>query len=188
MRPCDVLRAEHDLICNALDLIVVAADRIEHGRPPAPAVIHDLLGFLRVFADRVHDAKEEDVLFPMLLRLRLPHPVQLLMHEHTRNHRLLDELCALSGRLDDPEAAARFIAAARRSAELRASHIAEENAMLLPLISTVLTPVEEAPILEGFARCELEELSAEERARHLDRLEEAARALRAPSPNAPAPP
>jgi hemerythrin-like domain-containing protein len=67
-----VLRKEHDAILKMLSAMEEAARRIESGKPVAPETLESLLEFFRLFADRCHHGKEEDLLFPLLESRGLP--------------------------------------------------------------------------------------------------------------------
>jgi len=61
-----ILRNEHDAILSMLDATEEAARQLGAGEAVEPRVLDGLLEFFRLFADRCHHGKEEDLLFPKL--------------------------------------------------------------------------------------------------------------------------
>ncbi len=131
--PTDVLRDEHGLILRGLDVLETAAGRLEAGQEPPDGWWEDALDWLRSFADRTHHAKEEDLLFPAMIRAGLPSaggPIDVMLEEHERGRALVRAMSVSTG-------AARAAAAREYVALLRA-HIDKENEVLFPLADAVL--------------------------------------------------
>ena len=143
--PTDILRNEHVLILRALDLLEAAAGRLETGQGPPDGWWEDALGWFRGFADRNHHAKEEDLLFPAMIRAGVPSgggPIDVMLEEHERGRALVR---AMGG----PAGAARAAYAREYVALLRA-HIDKENDVLFPLADAVLTDDEQREMEHGF--------------------------------------
>lgn len=146
--PTDGLREEHTLILRALDLLEAA---VERGAPPA--WWDDALAWLRTFADRNHHGKEEQALFPALIKAGVPSPggpVDVMLEEHTEGRTLVHAMAAAT----TPAARAR---AARAYVALLRAHIDKENGILLPLADAVLDEQGLAAVRQGFETVEAEE-------------------------------
>jgi hemerythrin-like domain-containing protein len=126
--PTDVLRDEHRVILSALDLLETAASRTA-----VPAGWwEDVIGWLRSFADRNHHAKEEEALFPALIKAGVPSgggPVDVMLEEHAQGRALIAAMADEAGRR--PETARAYV-------RLLRDHIDKENGVLFPLADALI--------------------------------------------------
>lgn len=132
-RPTEILRDEHTLIVRALDVLDAAVERREGPDAPGESWWQELLGWLRAVADRTHHRKEEDLLFPAMVRAGVPGdggPVGVMLEEHAEGRRLI---AAMTGA--GPPARA---AAGRAYSSLLRAHIDKENDVLFPLADELL--------------------------------------------------
>ena len=58
-----VLRDEHEVLLRVLKATAAAANAIESGVDASAQFLSDVVEFLRLYADRQHHGKEEDLLF-----------------------------------------------------------------------------------------------------------------------------
>jgi hemerythrin-like domain-containing protein len=70
--PTDVLRDEHVVILRALDALERAAARLMGGGAVPESWWDEIGDWLRDFADRNHHAKEEQSLFPAMVKFGVP--------------------------------------------------------------------------------------------------------------------
>jgi hemerythrin-like domain-containing protein len=130
----DILRSEHVLVLEALDVLERAAWASQHGAAPSEEWWRALLAWLRTFADRNHHAKEERALFPALAQAGVPAgeggPIGVMLEEHVEGRGLI-------AAMEAPHPGARAIAAQAYVGLLRA-HIEKENGVLFPLADAVL--------------------------------------------------
>ena len=90
-----ILRDEHEAILKMLDVSERVVQQFDRGGKVRPEVLADLLEFFRVFADRCHHTKEEELLFPLLERKGIPReggPVGVMLHEHEEGRALIKKL------------------------------------------------------------------------------------------------
>ena len=127
MRFLDDLRAEHDVI----ERVALAFHGFAAAHDAGAADVADRAGFLRffrAFAGRFHHAREEDVLFPALVReTEVPSahgPIFALTQDHLAMAALLDAIDAA------PERG--FAEPVRRYVMALLHHIDAENSVLLP--------------------------------------------------------
>jgi hemerythrin-like domain-containing protein len=133
--PTEILRDEHTLILRALDTLEAAAADLAGGLPVPESRWTGLIEWLRAFADRTHHVKEEQALFPALVKAGLPTeggPIGVMLDEHAEGRGLIEDLAA-----PDPGQRAR---SARAYVALLRAHIAKENEVLFPLADAVLEP------------------------------------------------
>jgi hemerythrin-like domain-containing protein len=84
MRPIGQLMVEHRLIERIIPLLQLELKQISRGQEPDTEFLMAAVDFLRVYADKIHHGKEEDILFRELRKKEL-------FEEHTKN---LKELTA----------------------------------------------------------------------------------------------
>ncbi|MEZ0228748.1 MAG: hemerythrin domain-containing protein [Planctomycetota bacterium] len=156
MRAIDILRAEHEEIHEGLALLLSFAERIATGERVAPGAFAPVLGFLEVFADGIHHANEETLLFPALERSGFPRergPLAVMFHEHEQSRVLLRAMQhAADDMPHDPTARSRFVKAARVYADLLANHMGKEDGVLFVIAEKILSPAEAEALDEAFAR------------------------------------
>ena len=158
-----ILRKEHDAILRMLDVTEEVARQLDARRPIAPEKLFELLEFFRLFADRCHHGKEEDLLFPLLERKGLPRaggPVGVMLYEHEEGRALVREMieAAEAFRGGAAEAGGHWAAAARQYAALLRDHIAKENNILFVMAESLLTPAEQDEMAAAFEKVEKEKM------------------------------
>ena len=136
MRLLDELKAEHDLIEKVLGSLRTFVDlRIRDEGDPAD--VPAFLAFFRHYAAGYHHAREEDVLFPALVKeAELPQgkgPVPALIAQHHAMAAMLGEMAPLLGaNLADVRARERLVGLATRYSHALWAHIDAENSVMLP--------------------------------------------------------
>jgi hemerythrin-like domain-containing protein len=146
----DDLMHEHGAILEMLRVVNGIAGLLERGGAVDEGDISDMLGFLKVFADRCHHGKEEVYLFPALSRAGISGQdvsIRALLSEHARGRELLKAMEAASFLKLQP---AEFTAAARGYLELFDAHIRKENTILFPLAEKLLTERQFEELREAF--------------------------------------
>lgn len=161
----DVLRHEHEAIVRMLDVSEVVADRLTAGNKVEPEILAQLLEFFRLFADRCHHGKEEDLLFPLLERkglLRAGGPIGVMMDEHTQGRTQMERMTAAAKAYGngDTLAGKRWAEAMRRYSTLLRQHIDKENQILFVLADRLMSTAEQAEMVAGFERAEEEKMGA----------------------------
>lgn len=130
----DELMREHRLIEQVAGSLLTYADQFREGRVPredGAALLH----FFRAYAGTLHHGREEDVLFPALVReAALPEtgPIAALLADHQEMAALLtgmEEI--LDGNLD-PGSRSRFRDLAYSYSGQLLHHIDAENSVLIP--------------------------------------------------------
>jgi hemerythrin-like domain-containing protein len=160
-----ILRKEHDAILKMLDATEEAARRIESGQAVAPQTLEGLLEFFRLFADRCHHGKEEDLLFPLLERRGLPRhggPTGVMLREHDQGRELIRKMVEAveASKSGDRDAPARWAEAARAYVELLRAHINKENSILFVVAENMLSPEEQSHLAAEFEKLEVEKMGA----------------------------
>ena len=90
-----ILRKEHDVILRMLDATEEVARRLDSGESVPRDSLTGLLEFFRLFADRCHHGKEEDLLFPILEKKGVPRaggPLTVMLAEHEMGRSLIQKM------------------------------------------------------------------------------------------------
>jgi hemerythrin-like domain-containing protein len=160
-----ILRQEHEAILKMLAASRQVAGRLERGEKVQAEVLADLLEFFRLFADKCHHGKEEDVLFPLLEQKGFPReggPIGVMLSEHTEGRALVKQMAeaAEAYKSGVEGAGARWGKAAEGYAVLLEGHIFKENNVLFMLAEQVLTPEEQSRLAEDFEKVEIQKMGA----------------------------
>jgi hemerythrin-like domain-containing protein len=161
MKPTEELMAEHRAIERMLRILERVAERLEAGAPTDPADLEAIVEFIRIFADRCHHGKEEDLLFQAMETAGVPRqggPIGVMLAEHTLGReyvRGMAEGIAAYAR-GEPGAARQIAENARGYVALLSQHIVKEDQILYPVADRVLSPATQADLSQGFARVEEE--------------------------------
>ena len=171
MSVMDILKSEHELIMLGLAVMESICRRHDSGEALDPAAFERLVGFFREFADRLHHAKEEDILFRAMDREKV-HDEHDLIGSLTADHTLgriflgsMDESIAQI-RANDPDAADDLVESARCYLTLLAHHICRENNHLCELVEKELAPDRLNALADEFVQSELIKFPPGTRAEH----------------------
>lgn len=153
--PIDLLEHEHQVIGKMAAGMEALASRLESSEALDPCLLTGLVEFLRVYGRRCHQRKEEDLLFPALVRRGAPSigkPLGSLTFEHLREWAAVG---ALSGAVraystGEQNAPARLIGMLRDLAAFYINHAWNETNLLFPYAAKVLTPADQAELLAQF--------------------------------------
>ncbi|MFQ5507116.1 MAG: hemerythrin domain-containing protein [Planctomycetota bacterium] len=158
--PVDILEDEHKVI-----LAVVAA--LDKERKTVVSGGELKREFIVNFADRCHHAKEEDLLFPLLVELGMPEdqgPIYVMNQEHIegRNYtRMLRESAEAGDREGVLTASAGYVA-------LLEEHIEKENGILFEHARGIIPRERVQELLASFEAVEKEKFGPETQRRYRD--------------------
>lgn len=139
------LRADHDLILRALAVLERFGRCLERGEPVDRGALERLSDFFTTFVDRCHHGKEEQHLFPALVRHGLPRdggPVGVMLLEHEEGRGLLRAMRQQEDR--------KTAVAIRQYARLLRAHIDKENGILFPLAEQIIPGEEDQLLIRAF--------------------------------------
>jgi hemerythrin-like domain-containing protein len=87
MMPIGPLMIEHRLIEKMIELIRIESMKVKNGKEINELFIDTSVDFIRMYADRTHHGKEEDILFRELLHKQLSEEDQKIMNELINEHK-----------------------------------------------------------------------------------------------------
>ncbi len=157
------LREEHEGINLMRTILEKVTSAGESGQKLDLDHIERMLEFFRVFVDRCHHGKEEDLLFPELEKhgiLKNGGPIAVMLTEHGQGRRCIQGMVdALAGlNRDAPEAATLLRQNAMSYVSLLRQHILKEEGVLFVMADKVLSPQEDETLLQGFEKLEVERI------------------------------
>jgi len=165
MNATTVLRNEHEFILKVLDASDEIARRLQSGIAVPPQMLDEILEFLRLFADRCHHGKEEDLLFPLLEAKGVPRdggPIGVMLAEHEDGRALIRTMAeaAQEYRTAPAGAGPRWARDAGAYSTLLRQHIGKENDILFVIAERMLSADEQAALGAEFERVEVEKMGA----------------------------
>lgn len=170
-KPVQILRDEHRMIELVLDMLdryveVQLADPQEDAQEDLSRFVE----FIRLYADRIHHGKEEDILFERMVASGFPKsagPLAVMYHEHEQGRALVRELGELvehPGPWAESELR-RLAAAARGYTSLLRGHIHKEDNVLYPMAESGLDSDAWSLIAERFEKFEHQRSDSGEKVR-----------------------
>jgi hemerythrin-like domain-containing protein len=105
MKPRGPLMIEHRLIEKMLHIISKELDVIKKNKKVNPVFIDTIVDFIRIYADRTHHGKEEDILFKQLedkdLTVEDDEMMKDLINDHKTARKMVIELVAANNNYAD---------------------------------------------------------------------------------------
>ena len=159
MKATEQLKAEHEGIILMLRILTRIANHMEQGTTPNLEELGNLLEFLKIFADRCHHGKEEDLLFPEMEKAGIPKdhgPLGVMLTEHDAGRRFILGMSEAVDQLrsGNSEAISEFVANARDYIGLLSQHIEKENNILFVMADAHLSAEKQNELCELFERLE----------------------------------
>jgi len=150
----DWLVAEHEMIERAMEVLKTNLTKVLNGKYDKVQTAR-AVDFLLEFGDKIHNAKEEQFLFPRMGERGAPTeggPISVMLLEHELERKLLVKMQMALGTLntspDDEKAA--FVKEGMEYLTIRAEHIWKENDILYNMGRQILTEDDFAYLLEEF--------------------------------------
>ena len=166
MKPINDLKLEHEAVKVTLRILNSICNDVEKsGQIANPDHLEQLIEFFKIFVDKCHHSKEEELLFPALEEVgvsREAGPIGVMLKEHQQGRDYVAKMnAALVRYLDgDREAARDLINNARAYITLLNQHIDKENTVLFSLADKNLSAEKQAELWEGFETIETEKIGA----------------------------
>ena len=151
-----LLMIEHRLIERMINLIDRTLTKVESTGRIDPVFVDTAVDFIRVYADRTHHGKEEDILFRDLEKRPLSDGDQRLMRElideHTYGRRLTRNLAEANKRYrnGDQSALPEIIESLKTLIDFYPRHIEKEDKKFFPAARSYITDSEDQTMLEAF--------------------------------------
>jgi hemerythrin-like domain-containing protein len=156
MQARGLLMIEHRLIERMIALIDKRLDEIKTTRKVDPLFVETSVDFIRIYADRTHHGKEEDILFRDLNGRQMSADDQRLMQELIEDHvfgrkttRALEE-ANTRYRKGDAGAWAQVAEQLAKIVDFYPRHIEKEDKVFFPAIRNYIDEKEDRAMLDAF--------------------------------------
>lgn len=165
MKPTDILIKEHDAIIVMLNILEKVCLKFDNGESVDETDLENIVEFFKVFADKCHHGKEEDILFPALEEYGIPNeggPISVMLAEHVEGRDNVNGMSnAIVAYKEGKESASiEFVLFARSYISLLRAHIDKENNILFKLADTQIPDERQQSLLVDFERAEKEKIGA----------------------------
>lgn len=149
------LTHEHGVILKVVDGLRAVAERLRQGVAEDVAALRQAAVFMSEYADRLHHAKEEDILFPALVAHGVPPhgcPIDALVHEHQRGRDLAGRMSAAIELYANGAAGAgeEIAGAIDAIVLLYPNHIWKEDDMVFPMVERLFSAGDRDGLLARF--------------------------------------
>lgn len=153
----DYLVAEHELIERSMAILKQCLDAIELSVDVNTFQLGRAIDFLLQFGDKIHNTKEEKILFPLMESHGVPvqgGPLGVMLQEHEAERQLLTRMQGILPVFSELTFAERleFKEEGMEYLKVRADHIWKENDVLYPMGRKVLTDADNTSLMAEFAR------------------------------------
>jgi hemerythrin-like domain-containing protein len=166
MQPINDLKMEHNAVQLTLRILDKFCQKIEQsGEIIDVQHLDQLLEFFKVFVDKCHHGKEEELLFPALENVGVSReggPIAVLLNEHQQGREYVRNMNASLSQYSkgNQTSIGEFLKTARAYINLLNQHIDKENSVLFPLAEKHLSEGEQAKLWEGFELIEEQKIGA----------------------------
>lgn len=159
MKATEQLIAEHEAVKLVLRIFQVISANIQKGREINNNHLDRLLEFLKVFVDKCHHTKEEELLFPLLQKKnpnRIGGPVGVMLNEHVQGRSLIKQISQEIEKYnkDAKNEGPKIIEGLGKYTSLLSQHIRKENEILFPMADSILSESEQNKLFEAFEELE----------------------------------
>jgi hemerythrin-like domain-containing protein len=163
MKATQQLRDEHEDIKLLLSIVERVINKLNNAEVLDIKYMEKIIDFIKGFADKCHHGKEEDVLFPALIKKGMSKdigPIAVMLKEHQQGRVFVN---ALSKAFDDfkngtSKALHEIVENALNYVNLLRSHIIKENDVLFMMADKLLSEIEQNEIAESFEKIEIEKI------------------------------
>ena len=157
------LKKEHVAIETMLKVLETVLKRLERGEKAEPEHLSEIIDFFKIFADRCHHGKEEEIFFPALEIAGIPReggPIGVMLQEHDQMRALMSGLADAVSRYQarEPDACGEMNRYASGYSAMLRKHIEKENEILFKMAEIHLSPEEEKELAERFESMESEKI------------------------------
>jgi len=162
MKATGQLRDEHEGVRMMLAILEKVCGKLETVGSIDNEHFDGILEFLKVFVDKCHHAKEEELLFPALIAAGIPEegPIAVMLREHETGRGYVGAMgrARASYAVGDKSSSGEIIQNAQAYISLLRNHIEKENNVLFVMADGLLPEDIQDELLRGFEKIEEERI------------------------------
>jgi len=157
MKATEALKEEHKAIQRMLEILDAMCKKLKKKERVPNVHLEKAIEFIKIFADRCHHGKEEDLLFPAMEKAGISKnggPIGVMLQEHDLGREYVQGMQnALSNGQWDL-----FIESAQGYIELLEAHIEKEDYILYMMADMALSEETQKELLTQFEKIEQERI------------------------------
>ena len=155
IKPTEQLIEEHKSILKMLGIVDQVCNVLELGEAVPYEHLDQIVEFIKLFADKTHHGKEEDLLFPAMEAVGFPResgPIGVMLMEHEQGRAFVSRLDKAVTQYKNGEQVAvdTLVRNARGYVHLLTQHIDKENNILFPMADSSIPIVKQEALLDEF--------------------------------------
>lgn len=159
MKATEALKHDHEAVKLMMRIMETISARIRSGQKVQRQDLDNITDFLRVFVDRCHHAKEEQILFPVLEDAGIPKaggPIGVMLAEHEQGREYARNISRnlINFEAADNSRAMELSNNMKTYIELLDEHILKENDVLFQMADKVLTAEVQEKLFDRFEELE----------------------------------
>ncbi len=164
MKATQQLKDEHESVRLILRILGEVSRQLDSEGKIPQEHFEGILEFLKVFVDRCHHGKEEELLFPVLVKVGIPQdgPIAALLYEHEIGRKYVRVITDTFERhkLKDTSAASAIAQNVQDYIALLTDHIEKENNILFAMADDRLSEEAQDELFDGFEKIEASRIGA----------------------------
>lgn len=152
------LKNDHESIIIMLQIMTAISNQIKSDSKVNMIHIEKIIDFLRIFADKNHHGKEEDILFPAMEKAGVPNeggPIGMMLRDHTEGRGYIAGIASSLEQYKSKSDSASLNGIATfmdNYVELLSQHIEKENHILFMIADSVLPEKQQDELYKEFER------------------------------------
>jgi hemerythrin-like domain-containing protein len=158
MKATQQLRDEHEGVKIMLSILGQVCQQAETTGKLDTEHFEGILEFLKVFVDKCHHGKEEELLFPALVAVGVPEdgPIAVMLHEHEMGRNYVRAMSTgFAGYMTGDNSSSKYVLQnAHGYISLLRDHIEKENNVLFVMADSLLPEKRQNELFEGFEKIE----------------------------------
>lgn len=159
MTPTEALKKEHRALEVMLSIMEKICLKLESEADVSHEHLDKIVEFFKVFADKCHHGKEEDILFPAMNQAGIPNeggPIAVMLREHEIGRGYIRNLAeaVIAYHEEVSGASSRIIENMRNFIALLSQHIDKEDNILYPMADQLLTEEKQTELVTMFENVE----------------------------------
>jgi|ERR1035437_4895740 hemerythrin-like domain-containing protein len=163
MKPTEQLKAEHEGIKLMLKILDSVCDKLKSTQELNQDHFTKILEFLKIFVDKCHHGKEEDLLLPAMVKAGVPKDkgaIEFTLMEHKEGRGYVKSMSEAFDKLKrgDSMASKKIVENEKYYIDLLIKHIDKEENILYPMANKVLSQAKQGELDEEFEKLEVDRI------------------------------
>lgn len=165
MKSTEMLKKEHKAIKLMLKILGNVCNKLDNREKVNVEHLEKIVNFIKIFADKCHHGKEENLLFVAMEEAGIPKeggPIGVMLEEHEIGRGYVREMGEAINKYKsgDKNSSREIVKNAREYIELLTQHIDKEDNILYTMADMHLTDEKQKELIDEFEKFEQEKMGA----------------------------